>query len=252
MKRRTLLATIGAGALGLGLVSGVAVAADRVDGDADLCTSSTCDGSSTAGQALGAGYRGGSTAGQAATPSGTEHANGATAGAARGGHGSAGSHGDDAGVEAGTGDHTLYASGELTAEQEAGLIFMVQEEKLAFDLYTAFGEEYDVSTFERIASSEARHMDAVRTLLATYGLVDPTIGLPAGEYVDAELAQMYDDLLAQGLVSVEDAFEVGQAVELDDIEELEEAAAGVTAPDVVHVYGQLLAGSEKHLSAFGG
>ncbi len=129
---------------------------------------------------------------------------------------------------------------------------MVQEEKLALDLYTALGAEYDVRTFTRIAGAEARHMDAVRTLLDTYGIDDPTVGLGAGEFVDTDLSTMYDTLLAQGMTSIDEAMAVGRAVEVDDIAALAGAADGVTADDVVHVYAQLLSGSEKHLTAFGG
>lgn len=237
MMRRTLLTAVGTGAITVGLLAGGAVAADRIDdtvGRRATDGTATCDGTGT----TDAGAHGAAgTAGQA--------------GNGRSGQGGVGQGGVGQ-EQAQTGDHTLYPSGELTAAQEADLIYMVQEEKLAYDLYVAFGEEFGVTTFERISRSEAQHMDAVRTLLDTYGLADPTVGLDAGEFVDEGLAQMYDDLLAQGMASADAALAVGQAVELDDIAELADAIAGVTAEDVLHVYGQLTAGSEKHLVAFGG
>ena len=243
MMRRTLLTAVGTGAITVGLLAGGAVAADRIDDTTGRGTTArdagTCDGTATCDGAPANGRAVDGQAGNGAAGSGWSGRGGV-------GEGGAGQ------VQAGAGDHTAYASGELTAAQEADLLFMVQEEKLAFDLYVAFGEEFGITAFERISRSEAQHMDAIRTLLDTYGLADPTVGLDAGEFVDEGLAQMYDDLLAQGMVSADDALAVGRAVELDDIAALEEAAAGVTAEDVQHVYSRLTAASEKHLVAFGG
>lgn len=146
----------------------------------------------------------------------------------------------------------LPAMGELTDAQKAALVFWVEEEKVAHDLYVAFDAAYDSGPFERIARSEARHMDAVRVLLERYGLEDPTEGAAAGEFESEELATMYEDLLEQGMASVEDALEVGQAVEIDDLEVLGEMADEVTAPDVLRVLDRQITASERHLTAFGG
>ncbi len=74
----------------------------------------------------------------------------------------------------GVGD--LAAKGTLTAEQHSTLAAMAQEEKLAHDLYVAFGDRYDAAIFDRIAGSETQHLTIVRALLDRYGLADPTAG----------------------------------------------------------------------------
>ena len=142
--------------------------------------------------------------------------------------------------------------GELTEEQKAELVYWVEEEKVAHDLYAAFAEQYDAGPFARVAASETRHMDAVRLLLDRYGLEDPTEGAAAGEFENDELAALYDDLLAQGDDSYEDALAVGRTVETTDIEDLGELLDGLDAPDVEAVATKQVAASERHLSAFGG
>ena len=72
-------------------------------------------------------------------------------------------------------------SGTLTAAQRSTLQANAQEEKLAHDLYTEFAARYDDPVFDRIAASETRHLEAVRTLLARYGITDPTAGQAAGQ-----------------------------------------------------------------------
>ena len=238
MRRRTALTGAGIGVLSIGLFAGTAVAAVAAE---RIGTSPAPRAVAAPADGTGYGAANGRGAGRAGTGM-DGHAG------RRGGQ----STGNQQAMGTGDCDQATYASGELTDAQRADLVFMVQEEKLALDLYTALGAEYDVRPFTRIAGAEQRHMDAVRTLLDTYGIDDPTVGLDVGEFVDADLASTYDTLLAQGMTSVDEALAVGRTVENDDIAALGEAADGVTAEDVAHVYAQLLAGSTKHLAAFGG
>ena len=72
-------------------------------------------------------------------------------------------------------------AGTLESEESTSLTFSREEEKLARDLYTAFGEKYDSVVWDRIAASEQRHFDAVGRLLEQYKLSDPSEGKDAGE-----------------------------------------------------------------------
>lgn len=140
--------------------------------------------------------------------------------------------------------------GTLTATQKATLAGMAEEEKLAHDLYTAFAARYDVRVFERIAAAETQHLTAVRTVLDRYDVTDPTAGKPAGEFTDPAVQANYDRLLKQGEDSLTGALKAGRTVETDDIAALTKALSGLTAPDTRQVYTNLLAASERHLTAF--
>jgi hypothetical protein len=142
------------------------------------------------------------------------------------------------------------AKGTLTEQQKTTLGAMAQEEKLAHDLYTAFAGKYDVVVFDRIAASETRHLTAVRTLLARYGVADPTAGKAAGQFSDPTVQATYDKLLAQGGGNQVAALQAGVTVEQTDIADLTAALNGLSAPDVTQVYGQLRAASQHHLAAF--
>ena len=159
--------------------------------------------------------------------------------------------GQEAGHEKGSGLSDV-PTGTVTAEQKAVLTEMAAEEKLAYDLYIAFADKYDERVFSNVAKAEAKHQEAVRTLLDRYDVTDPTVGLEAGVFPTESTQKLYDSLLAQGSASVESAREAARTVEKTDIADLTEAVEGVTAPDVLKVYERLLAGSERHLVAFGG
>ena len=136
---------------------------------------------------------------------------------------------------------------ELNEEQKEDLIFMYQEEKMARDLYSEFAEKWDARIFENISASEDRHMSAIARLLDKYEIEIPE--LEPGEFENEELSELYQELLDKGLSSYEDALEVGRAVEIKDIEDLEEKADRAT-PDVETVFMNLRQGSENHLSSF--
>lgn len=139
---------------------------------------------------------------------------------------------------------------QVSNEEAAGMIFMVEEEKLAHDLYLALNEQWPMRIFTNIAAAEQTHMDAVRGLLDLYGLDDPTIGQPAGVFQDPNLQALYDDLLAAGSASLVAALQAGVTVEEADIADLDERLAQTDEPAIAQVYTHLRTGSIHHLNAF--
>ena len=138
----------------------------------------------------------------------------------------------------------------LSSSEADGIVFMIEEEKLARDVYLTLGDLWGLPIFSNIASAEQTHMDAVLGLVDTYGLVDPVGDNAVGVFVDPDLQALYNDLIATGSESPEAALEVGAVIEEVDIEDLENYLNETMAPDVRIVYERLLSGSENHLRAF--
>jgi len=147
----------------------------------------------------------------------------------------------DAGATATVADSTLAAE----------LRFAREEERMARDLYQALADKYDDALpFSRITVSEQQHFDAVGTLLDRYDVSDPADGKLAGSYADATVQKRYDGWLADGLVSLDAAYDVGAALEKRDIADLEDALDQKLPADVTQVFTALLNGSRHHLAAF--
>lgn len=138
---------------------------------------------------------------------------------------------------------------ELSSDIASLLTFLVQEEKMAYDLYTVIGNATGLRQMQNISRSEDRHIEAVRSLLAMYGVDDPTLDLAIGEFEDATLQALYDELLAIGSDS-SGAIEVGVAVEETDIKDIEEMLTQDLPTDIKRVLESLLAASYNHLAAF--
>ena len=146
-------------------------------------------------------------------------------------------------------DSTTTTGVESTDVAEM-LTFIVQEEKLAHDLYVQLAQTSGALQFANIVNSESTHISLVQGLLATYNIVDPTIGLAEGEFVNQDLQALYDSLLVSGSVDRAGAIAAGIAVEEKDIADLEAMLATELPSDVVSVLERLLSGSQNHLAAF--
>lgn len=141
---------------------------------------------------------------------------------------------------------------EVSAEEKAGLVYMVEEEKLARDVYAKMSELWGLGIFRNISNAEQRHIDHVRVLLNAQGIGDPTASAKPGEFTDGRLQELYDDLVKKGSASLEAALLVGAAIEDIDISDLEALKAQTTDPDIVALYDSLIAGSENHMRSFAG
>jgi len=145
---------------------------------------------------------------------------------------------------------TFTTASELTEEEIAGLLFMREEEKLARDVYLTLYDQWGLALFSNIADSEATHMDSVLTLIERYGLDDPAVDQPVGSFINSDLQQLYDELVAAGSTSLGDALKVGAAIEEIDILDLQERVAQTDNADIRLVYDNLTKGSRNHLRSF--
>ena len=139
---------------------------------------------------------------------------------------------------------------EIDETERADLLFLREEEKLARDVYLALKEEWGLKVFRNIARSEQIHMNAVLTLLTKYDIEDPVGEAEPGEFTNPDLQDLYDDLLAQGLLSRDDAVIVGATIEDMDIHDLQQMLGRTDNTDLKIVYQNLMKGSRNHLRAF--
>ena len=148
-------------------------------------------------------------------------------------------------------DTDFKSSIVLTDEEIASLMFMVEEEKLAMDVYNYLYTLYPVKIFEKIGLSESKHVAAVSKLIEKFELENPIEGNGPGVFVNGDLQQMYYDLQALGEESKIGALTAGVIIEETDIEDIQGYLDEVVqAKPLQQVYEHLLLGSYKHLDSF--
>lgn len=145
----------------------------------------------------------------------------------------------------------VNAPATITPEEEEMLVYMREEEKLARDVYLSFFDQYELNTFNKISSSEQRHMDKVLCLLEHYDIDDPA-STEIGVFNNPELQELYNDLIAQGSASLEEALAVGATIEDVDIYDLEIYLSLTSNEAIQTIFGRLSCGSRNHMRAFSG
>jgi hypothetical protein len=145
---------------------------------------------------------------------------------------------------------TAVTTSSIDQTTEDAILHMVEEEKLAHDVYVTLGDTTGLTMFDRISSSESRHESALQSLLDRYDIADPTDGNGVGEFTDPAFTALYDQLVEQGSESDVAALHVGVTIEELDIDDLNARLGNTTPADVAQVFERLVSGSEHHLSAF--
>lgn len=138
------------------------------------------------------------------------------------------------------------ATADATAEQ---LAYLIEEEKLAHDVYSKMFELWGSKVFGNILKSEESHQSQVLTVMATRDIADPRSS-QMGVFKNEDLQKLYDELIAKGSKSAVDAYEVGVAIEVLDIDDLTKMLATAKDADVIAMMENLRRGSENHLRAF--
>lgn len=138
----------------------------------------------------------------------------------------------------------------LEVLEKERVLFIREEEKLAYDVYKTMYDKYGVNIFQNIPNSELSHMEAMLTIIKKYQLVDPMDTNPRGVFADADLQALYTALVSQGNLSLLAAYQVGAKIEELDIHDLNESIAVTNNQDIKLVYDFLNKGSRNHLRSF--
>jgi len=152
------------------------------------------------------------------------------------------SHGNGEGL-------SQYPVESLNEAEEAGILQLREEEKLARDVYTLLEENWGLSAFSQIKPSEQKHMDAVAKLINRYDLLDPaqeSIGI----FENQKISSLFETLMTKGEQSEVDALQVGMTVEDVDIYDIDEILSKNDNQDIQVVFTNLRNGSIKHLQRF--
>jgi len=141
-------------------------------------------------------------------------------------------------------------SSTLADTEIEALQFMREEEKLARDVYLVLYDQWGLPIFQNIADSEQMHMDTILGLMQRYDLADSAANLGPGQFVNADLQALYDQLSASGGQSLAEALRVGALIEETDIADLESRLAAIQNGEITQAFNNLRQGSLNHLRAF--
>ena len=129
------------------------------------------------------------------------------------------------------------------------LLYLIEEEKLAHDVYTVMYQKYGANVFGNILQSESTHQSQVLTLLQARNIADPRSS-EIGIFKNQDLQTLYNQLIEQGNKTTTEAYKAGVVIEEKDIADISAQLATTTDQDVIDTLESLRSGSENHLRAF--
>ena len=143
-------------------------------------------------------------------------------------------------------------SGALNEDEKRDVLYLLEEEKLAMDVYDALGEKWESRIFDNIKASEERHLASVKRIAEENDITIPTTVtmLKRGVFEDEALQAIYNELIEAGNLSLTAALEVGAKIEELDIKDLNAAIANTGSDALINMYSSLKSASENHLRAF--
>ena len=142
------------------------------------------------------------------------------------------------------------AGGDLSQAEVEMLGYMLEEEKLARDVYSELYSVWNLPVFGNIAESEQQHMDSVGILLERYDLERSGMDLEPGSFSRPELQTLYDSLVSEGRESLVAALTAGAVIEDLDISDLQKGIAESDNDDIRILYQNLMKGSRNHMRSF--
>ncbi|TWU29807.1 DUF2202 domain-containing protein [Bythopirellula polymerisocia] len=140
--------------------------------------------------------------------------------------------------------------GQLSEQELEDLLWMVEEERLAHDVYVKLGSKSNLRMYDNISRAEKVHIAALSSLLKNYGVDEHSLGKECGKFTHSEIQGLYNELVDRGEKSLEDAIVVGLLIEEMDIADLSKRIDRTEKKDVKQVYQFLQLGSRNHLRAF--
>lgn len=138
----------------------------------------------------------------------------------------------------------------LTADEEAGILQMREEEKLARDVYREAYDTWNINVFNNISGSEQKHMTAMWALIEKYDLVDPVQNDARGIFTSPLMNQLWSDLQPRVTSHADSALFMGSFIEELDIVDLRNLSAASDNLDIQLIYANLERGSRNHLRGF--
>jgi hypothetical protein len=138
----------------------------------------------------------------------------------------------------------------LAEAEKTGIAFMLEEEKLARDVYAKFFEKWSLVLFDTISASEHNHVNAIQTLAEKHGVDISFYKNDMGQFTNPHLLGLFSELSRRGELSLVEALKVAAEIEELDIVDLRRYRAETSNPDIILVYENLERASRNHLRAF--
>ncbi len=137
----------------------------------------------------------------------------------------------------------------LSDKEQIDIIYLLEEEKMAHDLYVSFDEKWDMPFLSGIAYSESQHIAIVESIILNYSVPSPDLLILNKERIIQSnyLQKSMGELLANGSKSPVYALKSAAQMEEMSIIDLGKIIANSSNSELIDTYRLLIQLSGQHL-----
>jgi len=142
------------------------------------------------------------------------------------------------------------ASTDLNNFEKAGLLSLVEKQKLHRDIYDLMAEKDHEPIFTIMSVCDAKYMELLSIKVDKYGLDNPTVDNMAGEYENAQIQADYNEFIRSNNFDLNQMLVYARKMEEAIIIEIRFHEANVSGnTDIVKIYDDLINESQIQLEA---
>ncbi|MBK9488308.1 MAG: DUF2202 domain-containing protein [Haliscomenobacter sp.] len=148
--------------------------------------------------------------------------------------------------------HSQSLIGSQLKSKEAIILYLIEQEKVAHDLYRVLDTMWVTDVFNRVSNEELQHMAKLSAVACEFMIDVPAHfnEYPEGQFVDGKLRRLYTDLLVAANFSLEEAYRACANLEERKILDLKAALREPNFEIETLTYKALLIGAEDNLKLF--
>jgi len=141
-------------------------------------------------------------------------------------------------------------SKELNSFEKAGLLSLLEMQKMQRDVYYWMNTQYESPVFADLAHRDGQLMERLSIKVDKYGLVNPVVDKLIGEFEDASIQNQYNDFIRETAGDIESMIVEAQKMETSFIYEVETQQTNLSGnADIVQLYTDLIQESEAQLNS---
>ena len=140
----------------------------------------------------------------------------------------------------------------LSANEEAGLLNLLETEKMHRDVYDWIYSQYPSEVFADMAFRDGQAMELLSVKVDKYGLENPILGKLPGEFVDSHVQNQYNDFVRTTAGDLEAMIDQAKAMEAAFIDNVKEQQALLNGNvDIRDMYENLINTAVIQLNTLG-
>jgi hypothetical protein len=135
----------------------------------------------------------------------------------------------------------------LRHQEKAGLLLLVELQKFHSDVYSVMNNFNREITFEDLSKRDSYYQKLLANKALEYGLEDPSVGRPIGDYADGDIRKLYLQFIGSHENNMEKALIYASEMEKSILDDINTWITFTSHSDIVVLYESLISETQSQI-----